>query len=207
MDSGYLLGNPVALVIFLFTVFTSLFTLYQEQDLFRKFILHPWSVVRERRYYTLVTSGLLHGDVGHLIFNMLTFYFFAFALESFIGHWQFGVLYVASLVLSSVSTVIKKRNDPDYYCLGASGAVSAVIFSFILHAPRSAIYIMFIPIGIPAPIFAILYLVYSHYASKRPGGHINHEAHFWGALSGLLLTLLLHPAAYAGFVGVLRVGF
>ena len=156
MDTRYLIASPVALFILLLTVLTSLFTLYHEDDLFRKFILHPWSVVRRKRYYTLITSGLLHADMGHLLFNMLSFYFFAFALELRLGHWQFGVLYAASLVLSSISTVVRKRNDADYYCLGASGAVSAVIFSFIIHEPGSRIYVMFIPIAIPAPIFAFL---------------------------------------------------
>ena len=204
MDTGYFLTSPVALVIFLFTIFTSIFTLYQRHDLYRLFMLHPWSLVREKRYYTLITSGLIHGDMRHLLFNMFTFYFFAFPLETHLGHWQFGLLYVAGLILSDITTVIKRRNDRDYYCLGASGAVTAVIFSFILYNPGAKIYIMFIPIGIPAPLFAVLYIAFSYYAARRHGGHINHEAHLWGAVSGLLMTAILNPAAYPAFFDMLK---
>ena len=205
MIPEYLLMSPVALAIFLLTIVTSLLALHGESGLLGEFILHPYSLVRRGRYHTLLTSGILHGDVGHLAFNMITFYFFAFALERRIGHWQFGVLYAAGLILSSLPTVVRKRNDPGYRCLGASGAISAVVFSFIIHEPGARIFLMLVPIGIPAPVFALLYLAYSQYAAKRPGGHINHEAHFWGAVSGLVLTLLLHPAAYAGFLRALGV--
>ena len=204
MDSAYFAASPVALVIFLFTIFTSLFTLFHRQDLFRMFLLHPWSLVREKRYYTLITSGLIHADLGHLLFNMFTFYFFAFPLESYLGHWQFGVLYVVSMVLSDITTVIKRRNDRDYYCLGASGAVTAVLFSFIIFEPTSSIYVMLIPIGIPAPLFAVLYIAFSYYALRRQRSHINHEAHLWGAVSGLLITAILSFGAYRGFLDTVK---
>lgn len=193
---GATLGaSPVALAIFLVTIVTSILA-FEMTDLYRAFVLHPYSLVRERRYYTLLTSGLIHADPMHLIFNMLTFYFFAFALEREIGHWQFLVLYALSLALSDLSTVYKNRNRSDYYSLGASGAITAVLFSSIVYNPLSGIYMLPIPIAIPAPIFAIFYVAYSYYSARYRDTHINHSAHLWGAICGLALTLILDPEAY-----------
>ena len=197
-------GTPVAAVIMGVTILTSLLVMNSRQDLYRALILHPWSLVREKTWHTLITSGLIHGNVGHLLFNMFTFYFFAFPLERFMGSWRFAVLYVVSLLLSDISTIVKHRNNKDYYCLGASGAVSAVVFSCIIYAPHASIYLMFIPIPIPAPLFGVLYLAYCYYAAKRGRGHINHDAHMWGAVSGLVLTALLDPGAYSVLFGYLK---
>jgi len=197
-------GAPVATVIMGVTILTSFLVMNSRQDLYRALILHPYSLVREKTWYTLITSGLIHGDIGHLLFNMFTFFFFAFPLERFMGSGRFAVLYVVSLVLSDISTIVKHRNNKDYYCLGASGAVSAVVFSCIIYAPHASIFIMLIPIPIPAPLFGVLYLFYCYYAARKGRGHINHDAHMWGALSGLILTALLDPAAYAGFFEYLK---
>ena len=196
LNIAYFASSPVALIILGFTIFTSLFTLFHDENLHKMFMLHPWSVVRERRYYTLVTSGLIHGDIGHLAFNMIAFYFFAFPLERLMGHWQFLLLYAVSLVLSDIPTVIRKRDDPSYFSLGSSGAVTAAVFSYMVYNPTASIYVMFIPIGIPAPIFAVGYIAFSFYAARERRSHINHEAHLWGAISGLLLTLILDMRAY-----------
>jgi len=192
-------NSPIAFSIFAFTIGTSLFALFFEPDMFRAFLLHPYSFVRERRYFTVITSGLIHADLGHLLFNMITFYYFAFPLEPMIGRWPFLALYVISLVTSDISTIVKHRNDPNYYCLGASGAVTAVLFSFIIYRPTSFVYLMFIPVPIPAPLFAVLYILFSIYAARSARGRINHEAHLWGAASGLLITLVVAPRAYVRF--------
>ena len=137
----------------------------------------------------------------HLIFNMFSYYYFAFNLEATIGHWQFGLLYVLSLILSDLPTIFKHKNDYGYRCLGASGAVSAVIFSSILYHPvDSSIGIMFIPIGIPAVIFGVLYLIYCSYASKHARDNVNHDAHLFGALSGLVITIILDPPVLGSFL-------
>jgi len=161
-------------------------------------------MVREGRYYTFLTSGLIHADMGHLFFNMFSFYFFAPELERQIGHWQFLAIYVVSLVLSDVSTVLKHRDDPNYFCLGASGAVTAVIFSFIIYEPRASIYLMLIPVPIPAPLFGVLYVAYSYYSARCRQTRVNHAAHLWGAVSGLALTLVLDPGAYSHFFQALK---
>jgi membrane associated rhomboid family serine protease len=131
---------------------------------------------------------------------MFTFFFFAFSLEGALGHWQFGFLYIASMVLSDLPTVAKHKNDYGYRSLGASGAISAVVFSYILFNPLDSMYLMFLPIPIPAIIFGVLYLVYCSYASKRGLGNINHDAHFFGALSGLMITIILKPGIAPEFI-------
>ena len=195
--------SPVAIFILVLTVVTSLIA-WQYEDLFRLFALNPWTLVRERRYYTFLTSGLIHADVGHLFFNMYSFYIFAFPLERLMGHWQFLVLYAASLVLSDITTVVKHRDTPDYFCVGASGAVTAVIFSFIIYEPTSRIGLIFIPVFIPAPIFGLLFVLWSYYSARYRQTRVNHAAHLWGAVSGLALTLILDPAAYRGFFEALH---
>ncbi|HYH56226.1 MAG TPA: rhomboid family intramembrane serine protease [Anseongella sp.] len=194
---------PVALVIFIFTLITSFYGLYVNQNLNQQFMLHPYSMARGKRIFTVLTSGLIHADLGHLLFNMLTYFFFAFQLEGIIGHWQFALLYVAGLILSDIPTIMKHKNNPGYYSLGASGAISAVLFSFILFLPKTKLFIFFIPIGIPAFIFGPLYLIYCVYASRNQYDRINHDAHFYGALSGILLTVLLYPGVISHFISQL----
>ena len=195
----YLLLAPVASFIFVITIITTLIT-FSNEALYSKMMLHPYSVSKGKYLYTLLTSGLIHKDWMHLLFNMLSFYFFAFQLEATIGHWQFGLLYVLSLVLSDLPSVIKHKDDFWYHSLGASGAISAVIFSFIMFSPMSMMMIMPIPIPIPAIIFGILYLVYCTYASKYSQDAINHDAHLFGALSGIAITIILYPKVVPFFI-------
>lgn len=189
---------PVAFVIFVITLITSLLAFYNE-EFYSRATLHPYSVSRGSRIYTLITSGLIHRDWSHLFFNMLSYYFFASQLEAnYLGHWQFGVLYTASLILSDLPTVQKHRNDMWYRSLGASGAISAVIFSYILFSPKTMLYVMFIPM--PAILFGVLYLVYCAWASKQSRDNINHDAHFFGAISGLAITILLYHQVIPEFL-------
>lgn len=188
----YLSVAPVASIIFAVTIAISLFAFYND-NLYTRLILQPYNVSRGKYLYTLITSGFIHADWTHLLFNMMTFYFFAFQLEAAIGHWQFGLLYGVSLILSDIPTVIKHKNDFWFRSLGASGAISAVVFSAILFNPLGKMMLLFLPIPIPAVLFGVLYLVYCTYASKRGIGNINHDAHFFGALSGILITIILIP--------------
>lgn len=188
----YLLLAPVASFIFVITILSSLIA-FSNENLYGKMMLHPYSVSRGKYLYTLLTSGLIHKDWMHLFFNMLSYYFFAFQLEGYIGHWQFGLLYVVSLILSDLPSVAKHKEDFWYHSLGASGAISAVIFSFIMFSPMSMMMIMPLPIPIPAIIFGILYLIYCSYASKYSHDAINHDAHLFGALSGIMITIILIP--------------
>lgn len=131
---------------------------------------------------------------------MFTFYFFAFPLESIMGPVKFSILYFASMVIADLPSFFMNRNNPAYASLGASGAVSGVVFGYILYDPLSRIYIMFLPVGIPAFIYAFLYLGYCVYASKKQGDHINHSAHFWGSLTGAIITIAFNPGVTASFI-------
>ena len=163
-----------------------------ERNLFRPF----WFVPR-RQYWTAISSGFVHADLAHLLFNSVSYWFFAFPLERVIGTPRFTALYFAGLVASNTGTYFKHRHDPDYACLGASGAILAVLFASILYFPRQSIMIMPVPLPIPAPLFAIGYLAYTFYAARHPHGRINHDAHFDGALAGLAFVALTDPAAWA----------
>jgi membrane associated rhomboid family serine protease len=201
----YLMATPVASAIFAITILTSIMA-FSNDNLYANMILHPYSVSRGQRVYTVITSGLIHNDWMHLFFNMLSYYFFAFQLETVLGHWQFGLLYTASLILSDLPTVYKHRNDDWYHSLGASGAVSAVIFGAIMFNPLGKMMIMPLPIPIPAVLFGVLYLVYCNYASKHSRDNINHDAHMFGALSGLLITIALDPHVVHDFIEQVSAG-
>ena len=186
----------VALLIFAATIVVSLVGLYAKPALIERCVFRPYWFLRRRQYDTVVTSGFVHADLAHLLFNMITFYFFAFQLERVIGPIRFLVLYLLGLVLSEVSTYYKHRNDPGYGSLGASGAISAVLFASIVYFPSQKLIILPIPIPIPAPLFAIAYVAYSWYSARQARGRINHDAHLGGALVGLAFVLLTDPGAY-----------
>lgn len=198
----YLNQTPVASIIFLFTVVTSIYA-FNDHNLYGKFMLHPYSVSRKYKLYTLITSGFIHADWMHLIFNMITLFSFGPALESRIGSVNFGIIYFLSLIASDIPSVLKHKDNIRYNSLGASGAISAVLFSCILFFPFSTMYIFPLPIPIWAIVFGPLYLIYCVYAAKQAGDNINHDAHFFGALSGLILTVILVPGVIPGFVAQL----
>lgn len=200
----YLIGTPVASIIFAFTIATSIYT-FSNHQLYGKFMLHPYTVGKGKRLYTLLTSGMIHRDWGHLLFNMLTFYFFGFSLEALLaglsswGHLQFALIYILGLVLSDLGTIYKERDNPSYYSLGASGAICAVLFSFILFDPKMMLGV-FLVIPMPAWLFGILFLGYCVWASKNARDGINHDAHFYGAVFGIILTILFYPWIIQHFI-------
>lgn len=185
-----------ALVIFVITLVVSLYGLYRSQAVIERSLFRPYWLLRRQEYATVITSGFVHADMMHLLLNMMTFYFFAFPLERFIGTVRFLVLYFAGLVLSHVGTYFKHRGNPQYASLGASGAISAVLFAYIVFFPDSSLFIIPIPVPIPAPLFAVAYLAYSWYSARNPTGRINHDAHLNGALTGLIFVALTAPGAY-----------
>jgi membrane associated rhomboid family serine protease len=137
---------------------------------------------------------------------MLSYYFFAFNLEQTIGHWQFGVLYVASLILCDLPSILKNKDNFHYHSLGASGAVCAVVFSFILFSPTTKLFIIPIPFPIPAIIYGFLFLAYSSYAGRKANDGINHDAHFYGALAGVFITVILTPGIFQNFLEQIQNG-
>lgn len=156
-------------------------------------VLRPYWLVRRRQWGTVLSHAFLHADLMHLIFNGFSFWAFAPGLERALGTPRFLALYAVGLLASTLGTWLKQRRNPAYQCLGASGAVMAVVFAAIALFPQAKLFILPIPVPIPAPIFGLGYLAYSLWAGQQSRGHINHEAHLWGAVSGLLFTLLLAP--------------
>jgi membrane associated rhomboid family serine protease len=189
----------VALLIFIATIALSLFGLFGSQQFIERNLFRPYWFLRKQQYLTAISSGFLHADVWHLVFNMLTFYFFAFGLERRIGGPKFFILYFAGLLVSHLGTWYKQRDNPDYASLGASGAISAVLFASILYNPSQSLLILPIPIPIPAPLFAIGYLAYTWYSARNSRARINHDAHLGGALTGLAYIALMDPRQYVDF--------
>jgi membrane associated rhomboid family serine protease len=186
-----------ALVIFVATIGASLAGLFANRQIIERSVFRPYEFRRGRGFATPLTSGFVHADLPHLIFNMLTFYFFAFPLEKQIGTARFAALYLLALVVSDVGTYLKHSNDPQYGSLGASGAISAVLFAAIVYFPWMQLFIIPIPLPIPAPLFAVAYVGYSWWSARQARGRINHDAHLGGALFGLLFVLLTDPGAYS----------
>jgi membrane associated rhomboid family serine protease len=187
----------VALVVFVATIAASLAGLFANRQIIDRSLFRPYYFLRRRQYATAVTSGFVHADLPHLIFNMVTFYFFAFPLERQIGPLRFAALYLLALVVSDTGTFLKHRDDPQYASLGASGAISAVLFAAIVYFPWMELFIIPIPLPIPAPLFAVAYVGYSWWSARQARGRINHDAHLGGALFGLVFVLLTDPGAYA----------
>ena len=142
----------------------------------------------------MVTSGFLHVDITHLFFNMFTLYFFARVVINWFGEVKFLVMYFVSLLAGSLLALVFHKNEPQYSAVGASGAVTGILYSAILLQPNMQLGIMFIPIPFPAYVFGIVYLLYSIYGMKSRLGNIGHTAHFGGAIGGYVATLLFMPS-------------
>jgi membrane associated rhomboid family serine protease len=202
-----MLLNPLLILLGL-TVAISAYA-WSNQELMNNWILDPYQMNRRGgQWYRLLTSGFLHADWGHLLFNMITFYSFGgLALSAFAselgrtnGIIAFLVLYLGGIIVSDLPTYFRHQHDPGYRSLGASGGVASVLFAGILFQPIGKVYMMFIPFGIPGFIWGVLYLLYSYYMGRRRGDNINHDAHFYGALYGVLLTIALLPATLPDFL-------
>lgn len=194
---------PISYIVVGITVAITIITWNQGEWLTNRLMLRPYLVMRENRWYQLLSSGFIHADGTHLAFNMITLFFFGPVLERTLGTAFFLSLYISGLIVSSVPSLIRHRNNPNYASLGASGGVEAVIFSFILFYPFEKLYLFFIPIGIPAILFGVLFLAYSLFESNRQGGRINHDAHIAGAIWGVLFSIGVVPRAVDHFLTML----
>jgi membrane associated rhomboid family serine protease len=201
--TAFMIQHPGAATVLALTLAFSVVGLLWLPGLVERCVLRPYWLVRRGQWHTLVTSGLVHADFGHLLLNMLTFWFFAFQLEGAIGTTRFVALYLLALVASDLNTYLKHRNDPDYGSLGASGAIAAVLFASIVYFPAQSLFIIPIPVPIPAPLFAVGYVAFSWYSARQARGRVNHDAHLGGALFGLLFVALTDPAAFGGLARML----
>ena len=174
-------------------------------------LFNAYQVWHRKQWHRMLSYGLVHGGWGHLFFNMLTLYFFGPVVEQYFasafgataGAVLFAVLYVSAIAVSTLGDLLKYRDDFYYNAVGASGAVSAILFASILFEPKMGINIFMIPIPVPGYIFAPLYLLYCWYMARRNMDNIGHTAHFWGAVYGLVFPLLCKPAIFSHFLAQL----
>jgi membrane associated rhomboid family serine protease len=178
-----------------------------------KLMFNAYMINKHRQWYRLFSSGLIHGDWLHLAFNMISLYMFGGAVESMYrnsdvygpkGTLLFILLYVSSLATSSLYSYEKYKNNVYYNALGASGAVSAVIFAFIVLAPTQKLMLLILPIPIPAYLFGLIFLGIEYYLGKRGQTNIGHDAHFWGAIYGVVFTIALKPSLALDFIQQIR---
>ncbi len=203
---------PVTLLLLIVNVLVSVYALYFDQTLIDRLSFKPRRILEHGEYQRLITGGFVHVGLWHLLFNMITLYFFGPWLEVILGPGKFLLLYFGAELAAHGLTLVLHRNNPRYAAVGASGAISGVLFAFCLFRPFDSICLFF-ALCMPAIVFALLYVVFSIYAMKqgqREGGMtggIAHEAHLGGALGGLLLTVLLEPRSLEIFIGSLRHAF
>ncbi len=199
----------ITLIIIIITVIVSL-SANSKPELYSKLLFNPYQVFHRKEWYRVITHGLIHdnNNIFHLIFNMYVLYSFGGAVETILinhleglGILYYLVIYVGGMVVATIPSLVKHRDNYSYNSVGASGAVSAVLFATIAFVPFSGgIGILFIPISIPPLVFGVLYLAYEYYMQKRGGTNIAHDAHIWGAIFGFLFTLIFVPDAFSNFI-------
>jgi membrane associated rhomboid family serine protease len=184
--------TPITFILIALNVIFSIVG-FTNNDILSKTIGWPYYEKNNKEYYRFVTSGFLHADWMHLIFNMFTLYSFGTLVEKIFKDGQLGgsiayiALYMLGLIAASLPSYIKHQNNSEYRSLGASGAVSAVLFASIIFDPWGKIIIYAFPVS--ATLFAVLYIVYCVYMSKKGSDNVNHDAHLWGGIFGLVFTI------------------
>lgn len=191
------MSGGITIIIVIATAIASLGA-FNDQSLLYKLMYSPYRAKRGE-WYRIISHAFVHADSTHLFINMFVLWMFGTLMESTFdvvspgnGKMLFMGLYFGGVLFASIPAMVKHSDNDSYWSLGASGAVSAVIFSYVLFYPTEVVYLFFV-IPIPAILFGILYLVYEYYMDKRGRGNVAHDAHFWGALFGIIFVLILDP--------------
>ncbi len=196
------IDTPVTLILLLVNVLVSGYTLLQDDSLIDRLGFRPVRIREQGEWYRFITAGFVHGGLAHLAFNLITLYFFGPLLEVVLGSLNFIVLYFGSELAAHALTYWFHQGNEGYNAVGASGAISGIVFAFCLFAPFEKLYLFF-AVPIPAILFAIGFVAVSIYAMNQTRGRLGgiaHEAHLGGALGGVVLTILLEPRALQVFL-------
>ena len=196
----------MTILIIIVNVIVSVYA-FQKPNLIHQFSFNPYQIRTHNQYYRFVTSGFLHGDWYHLLFNMFSFYSFGCILEDYFsnifgmyGQFMFLALYFLGLILSDLPSFFSHPNAKQYHSIGASGAVSSIVYACIILNPLGGIRLFMLPFDIPGFIFGGIYLLFCQYQSKQMTDNINHNAHFWGALVGVAFMAISHPISMVDFI-------
>ena len=196
----------MTIIIISVTVLISVLSL-NKIELFDKLKFNAYDVKHSNQWYRFFTYGFLHAGWVHLFINMLVLYSFGDIVEAYFKFYfpskhilYYLLLYIGGLLLSIIPAYGKNKNDVFYNAVGASGAIAAVLFSSIILHPTGKIFFFFIPVGIPSPIFGVLYVAYEFYMSKKAKDNIGHDAHLWGAIFGIVFTIAIRPQFAISFL-------
>ncbi|NNP71348.1 rhomboid family intramembrane serine protease [Acinetobacter defluvii] len=188
------------ITIILMTVIISLIA-FSNRQVMDRLIFWPPAIQQKAQYDRFISHGFIHADGMHLLFNMFTLFFFGSVIESFYRQYLydlgFVLFYMGALIFAILPSYLKHKNDSQWASLGASGAVSAILFAYILFQPWKLIFVFFIPV--PAIVFAVLYVAYSIWSAKKGNSSINHSAHLWGAAYGVVMTIIIEPRVIPHF--------
>ncbi len=195
----------LTLIIIIITSAISL-AAFNNEKLFRKGLMNPYLMFQKGEYWRLITSGFLHGSYIHIGFNMFTLYFFGRMVEMIFdqvlgsnGPIVFILFYISAIIVSDLPVAIKQKNNPSYNSLGASGGVSALVFASILYFPLNDICLYGI-LCLPGFILGVIYVVYSYYQGRNMSDNINHEAHLYGAIYGIIFGIAVYPSSAGSFI-------
>lgn len=190
----------ITVILICITVAVSFYA-FNKPALLQKLMMNPYLIKKEGQYYRFISSGFIHKDHTHLLWNMFSFYFFGTAVEQNFsavfgeaGIYYFIVLYLSAIIISDIPTYLKERNNTDYNSLGASGGIGSVIFVFIILQPLQSICLYF-ALCMPGFVFGVGYMAYTYYQGRKSKDNINHDAHLYGALYGLLFCAIVYPTS------------
>jgi membrane associated rhomboid family serine protease len=198
------MSQSITMIILVLTTVISL-AAFSNSRLMDALIFWPPAISMRHQYYRFLSCGFIHADLMHLAFNMFTLYFFGRELEMYymgrlgLQNYYFTILYISAIVIANIPSYIKQRDNYNYRSLGASGAVCAVMFAFILISPWETLY-LFGRLPIPSIVYAVLFLGYTIYMSRRGGDNVNHDAHLWGAVYGVVFTIVARPSVVSSFL-------